>query len=482
MLKFCRISSLFVSLLLLFASLPCYSQLIEKAPTSPVAVVPGPADSVGTLVTVSDIIITGFKKTKPYIIQREIPFKKGEQILSKDLLAKLALCKQQIMNTALFVDVDVNAVKLDTGSIYINVHVKERWYLFPLPYFRIVGRNFNEWWVQYHHSLDRVNYGLKFMQNNVSGRNDNLNVWVISGYTQQVSLRYDNPNIDNKLRHGINIGFGYSRNRELNYGLNFNKQSFLKTPEEFLINQKYFDIAYTYRPAIKTRHIFRFFYSDVDIKDTIVKLNPSYFGSLASRVKLADLSYTLQYYNVDYIPYPLKGFYGDASIIKRFGRNVNFWQIGATGNYNIKVLPKTFAQFQGKAEIRFPFNQPYFSNILMGSSDFYMRGLEYYVIEGVAGGVARGTLKNEVISINVINPIKSKTHNKIPLRVFLKTFADLGYSYSRNFGNSMLNNKLLKTWGVGIDILTFYDVVVRLEYSFNQLGDKGLFMHTQTDF
>ena len=64
----------------------------------------------------------------------------------------------------------------------------------------------------------------------------------------------------------------------------------------------------------------------------------------------------------------------------------------------------------------------------------------------------------------------------------LKAYGDLGYSYLPNPGNSRLNNKLLRTWGAGVDVLTIYDVVLKLEYSFNQLGEKGLFIHTATDF
>ena len=111
-----------------------------------------------------------------------------------------------------------------------------------------------------------------------------------------------------------------------------------------------------------------------------------------------------------------------------------------------------------------------------------MRGLEYYVINGVAGGVLRGTVKNELISLNVRNPIKSKTHDKIPFRVFVKAFGDLGYAYSRDPGNSVLNNKLLRTWGAGIDIISFYDIVLRFEYTFNQLKQDGLYFHNQNDW
>ena len=479
-----RILFLFV-LFSLFTWINLYSQLIQKAPSSPVAVQAAPVDSVSSAVVISDIVLTGFKKTKPYIIQREVPFKKGQLIPSNELTERLKLSKQQLMNTSLFVDVDIRAVKIDSGHVFIDIHVKERWYLFPIPYFKIVSRNFNTWWVEENHSLDKVEYGLKFMQNNVSGRNDNLNLWIVGGYTQQFSLRYDNPNIDNKLKNGINFGIGFRRNRELNYGMDSarpNKIGFFKQPDRYLINENYIDFAYTYRPAIKTRHTFRVGYGNIGIDDSVVKLNPTYFDNRATKSRYLDLSYNLSYNNLDYVPYPLKGFSADAAINKRFGNASNFWQLSSRVNYNFKTSRTSYIQLQAAGVLRFPFNQPYIANSLLGSPSLYMRGLEYYVIEGVAGGVARATVKNEVLSFNLNSPLKSKTHDKIPFRVFLKAFGDLGYSYTPNFGISRLNNKLLHTWGLGLDVVTFYDIVLRFEYSFNQLGDKSLYFHTQNEW
>ncbi len=468
-----------------FTTVRLYSQVIEKAPPSPVTVQSAAVDSVNALVQISDIILTGFRKTKAYIIQREVPFKKGDYILSRELAAKLNLCKQQLINTSLFVDVDIKLLTIDSNHVFVDIEVKERWYLFPIPYFKIVSRNFNEWWVEENHRLDRIEYGLKFMQNNVSGRNDNLNVWLISGYTQQISLRYDNPNIDNKLKNGINFGFGFSNNRELNYGMDPvlpNKLAFVKNPDKYLQKRMFADFAYTYRPAIKTRHTFRISYNSLSVDNEVIKLNSSYLPDSAKSIKYPDISYTLSYQNVDYNPYPLKGFSGEASFYKRFGKKTDIWQLSGRANYSVKLFPSSFLQLQAVGLIKVPFNQPYISDNLMGSPGFYMRGLEYYVIEGVAGGIARATVKNEVLSFNFRNPVKSSTHDKIPFRVFLKAYTDLGYSYSPDYGISVLNNKLLRTWGVGIDIITFYDIVLRFEYSFNQLGGQGLFFHNQNDF
>lgn len=440
------------------------------------------ADTANRSVTIANVNITGFKKTKLYIIEREIPFKEGDNILRSNLQAKLTLCRQQLMNTALFVDVIVSIEREQSDLVFINVLIKERWYLFPLPYFKVVDRNFNEWLVQNKGSFQRVNYGLKFMQNNVSGRNDKLNIWLISGYARQATIRYENPFIDKQLKHGINVGFSYGRTHEINYATDFNKQKFLKVPDQFLISSLSVDLGYSYRPAIKTRHNFRISYSDVRVKDTVLLSNPNFFPAGLRRVHFPDVSYQIGYFNVDYIPYPLKGFYGEARINKRFGKHTGVWETGGKASYSFKMFPKTYMEFQAAGLIRLPFHQAYFATRMFGSTDLYMRGLEYYVIEGVAGGMARATAKREVLSFAIPTPIKSRSHDKIPFRIFLKGFGDAGYAYAPNPGTSFLNNRPLGTCGVGIDILTFYDVVLKLEYSFNQFGEKGLFVHSKSDF
>lgn len=44
-------------------------------------------------------------------------------------------------------------------------------------------------------------------------------------------------------------------------------------------------------------------------------------------------------------------------------------------------------------------------------------------------------------------------------------------------GDNSLSNKMLYSGGFDIDILTFYDIKFKLEYSFNSLGQNGLFLH-----
>src|SRR5437773_12489025 len=84
-----------------------------------------------SLVLIADISVHGNKKTKPFIIEREIPFTQGDYISFNELQKKLILAHDQIMNTALFTQVSVYIESRQGELAFINVDVKERWYLFP---------------------------------------------------------------------------------------------------------------------------------------------------------------------------------------------------------------------------------------------------------------------------------------------------------------------------------------------------------------
>ena len=123
---------------------------------------------------VGEIIITGNKKTKAFIILREIPFKQGDEYPLPALVNKFEEARRLLMNTSLFNEVMVAVKNFEGNKVNIIVDVKERWYLFPLPYFKPVDRNLNQWLVEQKGSLSRVNYGAKLLYNNATGRNDKL--------------------------------------------------------------------------------------------------------------------------------------------------------------------------------------------------------------------------------------------------------------------------------------------------------------------
>jgi len=436
-----------------------------------------------SIVLIADITVTGNKKTKPYIIERELPFKQGDYIRRNELEKKLILARQQVTNTTLFTQVTVYVHSQQNDLVFINVDVKERWYLFPLPYFKLVDRNFNQWWVEQKASLNRTNYGIKFMQNNVSGRNDKLSINLIAGYSRQVQLKYEQPFADQSLKKGFSIGFNFSRQRELNYGSSFSKQAFYKQ-DNFVMQNIRAEVAYLYRPAIKTRHTVKLAYVNNEISDTIVKLNPNYYPQNKTHIVYPELSYTIQYFNADYNAYPTKGFIADASLIRKgINADVNLTQLQYHANFIFPIAKKTTVDLQSSGILKFPFNQPYYNQQLFGYGDAYLRGLEYYVTDGVAGILGRATVRREIFSTTLKSPPSTKKEITIPLSFYIKAGGDMAYTYSKTPGNSLLSNKYLYTECVGLDIvISSYDIVLKFEYSFNQLGGQGVFFHVRTDF
>lgn len=70
----------------------------------------------------------------------------------------------------------------------------------------------------------------------------------------------------------------------------------------------------------------------------------------------------------------------------------------------------------------------------------------------------------------------------IPFRIFLRLASGWGYANDPfDTGANPLNKKLLWGGGPALDVIIFYDIVFRLEYSFNHLGEKGLFLHFKSN-
>jgi outer membrane protein assembly factor BamA len=431
--------------------------------------------------TVRTYTITGANHTKDYMVQREFAFQINETYTLADLRGRMELTRQQLMNTSLFVSVVVDTFDVGTDEVGIAIEVKERWYIFPIPFFKIVDRNWNEWIKQYGANLNRVNYGLRLKHANLSGRNDRLSFSMISGYTREFSVGYSAPYIDKKLQQGLNMGFRYARNREVNY----------MTRNDTIINRKLDNFAstdvsgyigYSYRKGSRERHNLRLGYNSIRIDSQIIQLNPDFFGYNRRQASYIDLHYSFQYFNVDFIPYPLTGWYTDVYASQRIGKNLSYFSVAGKFLQSWKLSSGTYFMFQAAGSIKFPFDQPYYNSHLMGYGDVSMRGLEYNIIDGAAGGMIRGTLRKKVLGFILKTPFKNSTYSRIPFTFYAKVFTDAGYVYNKKPGNSRLSNRFLRTGGFGLDILSIYDVAIKLEFSFNQLGGRGLFVHSSSDF
>jgi len=70
----------------------------------------------------------------------------------------------------------------------------------------------------------------------------------------------------------------------------------------------------------------------------------------------------------------------------------------------------------------------------------------------------------------------------VPFRIFGRIYSNAGYVYNPNPGLNHLNNRMLFSGGIGLDVVTVYDVSIKLDWSFNQLGQNGLYLHRKNNF
>ena len=437
---------------------------------------------VSAQIKISSIQIEGNKKTKSYIILRELPYHQGDDI-SKDSLAILdTTAEQQLFNTSLFEQVSVRSQFIDSAQVLIKIKVIERWYLFPIPYFRWVDRNFNQWWNEQNRSLDRVNYGISVRQANVSGNNDKLTAAFITGYTQQSLLRYQIPFIDKKLRYGVSFGWQSFTQKEINIATQLDKQVFYKTQD--VIQKGYrTNATVLYRPNLYERYSFQAGFGKNEISDSAFLMQPSFLPSLQKTFSYVEAAVSYTQLHFDYNAYPTKGQSTDISWYQRFSKNSNLTSLQFRKIWARPFSKNNFVLLESNSLVKFLPNKNYTDNKLLGYGNMQMSGLEYYVVEGNAASIFKASWHHSLGTINVKNLILKKRLPFIKYQFWVKAFTQLGYVYNEQppAGNR-LTNTLLRTAGIGMDIISIYDFVLKIDYSLNQLGNKGLYLHGAFNF
>ena len=440
------------------------------------------AFSAQAQITIRSITIKGNDKTKSYIIQRELPYRIGSIVPPDSLDAYNTLGQYQIFNTSLFNEAKVESIMVDSTTADILIHVKERWYLFPLPYFRWVDRNFSQWWNQQNRSLDRVNYGINFRQSNFSGNNDRLVIGLITGYTQQAVLRYQIPFIDKKLQWGVGAGLQFYTQKEMNFATLADKQVFYRS-DRFLREGFRGNANFSYRPSLFERMNFQLGFGQEQITDEAFAKAPKLLPTLNRMMRYADFTIGFSKTKFDYNAYPTKGASTDFIWYQRLAKNAPLSSFQFRKVFVHPFNKTNFLYTESNSQIKFLANQNYLDQKLLGYGNLQMNGLEFYVVDGNAATIGKMAFHHKLGSISLRNPVTKKFLPEVKYHFWLKIYTQLGYVYSEKPLNAnKLSNTLLRTAGIGVDIISIYDFVLKVDYSVNQLGDKGLYLQGGINF
>lgn len=438
-------------------------------------------------VHIDAVFVIGHQKTKKSIILRELSIKPGDTYEKADLEAILEADKSKLLNTRLFNTVDISIVILEEFRADIVVKVSERWYTFPAPVFELVDRNFNDWWQNQNRDLSRTNYGIKVYKNNFRGRNEQLRLIFQLGFTRQFGLRYQIPYIDKRRRHGLFFNFKYSENKNIAINTIDHKPQFFDS-EELSRIQKEYTAGYQYRRSFYNVNRITIGYNENSIAGVVAEMNENYYNTADGNQQYFEASYSFTHDRRDFASYPLKG--------NRFHFFVRKQGIGIYDDldrFDINTLMTRYYDLgkhfycsnYSSVYASFPAGQPYANIRGLGSKRDMVRGYELFLIEGKSYYLSRSTLKKKIFSRTArLQAMPLKQFRKMPVEIFLKVYYDM--AYVENFENYSLNTALTDRYlfgtGFGLDIVSYYDTVIRLEYSINREQDAGFFLHFTKEF
>lgn len=434
-------------------------------------------------VIISDIKIIGNKKTRDFIVLRELTFNVKDTIPKSKLINNLEQSKYNLTNTFLFNFITINTVKQDENYIEVVLILEERWYVFPVPVFTVSEPNFNTWWET--KSLKRTSYGMYLALENLTGRNDPLRLIFQTGYSSEFGFLYKLPYIDKKKQIGFSITSLYNNKKEAVYGTEKNKRSFIKLPDKKIQEKYYSNVSFQYRKKLYNTHSFTLSHRGISIDDTLVKANENYISDGIKKSSFFSLEYRFVHNKTNYLNYPLKGHYISFSLNK-IGLGVIDDKVNM---FYSKLWLRKFFQlsenlyYSTSLEMKLSKNvkQPYFLQEGLGYND-YIRGFEYYIIDGQQFAIFRNQFRYAILpqSEIIVDYIPFEKFKKIPYALYFGVYNDVGFLNDNYFNQNPKANTFLNGTGLSLDFVTYYDRILRIEFGFNNFAQTGVFIHFTT--
>lgn len=443
-------------------------------------------------VFVRTLEIEGNKKTRDYIIQRELDFAVGDSLALIDMAASFERNRNNLINTGLFNDVVINIEEWDVDErvIDVTITVTETWYIYVVPIIELADRNFNVWWEEFNGALNRLNLGVKILHLNATGNNDRFKANVQFGYTPKLEFDYDFPYLDRKQTIRASINLFRATNKETYYRTEENKPVFVTDNDRRLLRRNRLQFGLSYRPNLYVEHTLTTEYQG-NLADPLVSqdLNPDFFLDGRVEQQMLNFNYEFRYDNRDVQIYPTKGWLTGFQLDKKgvgIFDDINTFDFIPFLEKNFWISPKLSVTTAHKAKLGIVRGkQPYYQYRGLGYDRDIVRGYELYVVDGRDYYVSRNTAKVEIFSKELqlgkwmlIPPFRI-----MPLRIYLGAHLDAGQAFDPFYAaTNNLSNRWLTGYGGSVAFVLYNNFAGRIEFSVNHLNEKGIFLHNKFSF
>ena len=449
------------------------------------------------MVTIDSIVIEGNRKTKARIITRELTFAVGDSLPLSNMGVIMEQNRLRLLSTSLFINVKMNVQNWsENNHVAIHIICVENWYLYPVPIFELADRNFSDWWVNQNRDLKRVNLGMRLTYNNATGQRDPFSLTLQLGYTPRYSFSYSIPYINKKQTIGLSGNFSSSVNREIGDRTVNNKIKFNKgDSSNFVVRRIGASLGMSYTPGLFVSHGISVGYTNNKVDTTIAKnFNSEFYSPGSVAESYFYVSYGFSIDKRDFRYYAENGYRLNGGINKNglFGSdNINNMdvQLRYTQYQSLSKKLSYEGTIKGKLALMRSF-QPLNHRRGLGYGGDFVRGYELYVTDALDYAFVKNSLRFKWFDKDLKFDKWTKKKRvgdflNIPLKSYFTVNFDAGVSNDPFYGienNNKLNNSVLYGGGVGLDILAYYGLLWRFEYSLNQLGEGRLYFSYSASF
>lgn len=449
-------------------------------------------------IIIAKVSLTGNKQTKDHYIVRELDFRVGDTLSvgsnkrkpnsrqkrsvsrdSSELVLRMHYSRENIINTKLFLKANLGLEQIEGNKYNLLIDVSERHYWWIFPVVKLNAPNFNEWLRD--PDLSDVSMGLFFSHNNLFGISHQTSLVATVGKSYGAAWGYKIPWIGQGKKTGLIFGAGYKNLYTVEYGSLENKRQMLY--DDNAMQSVRLTTVLTFRPGLYHYANIKLTGEWVHVSDSLYSLDTNYLAKgEKENVSLsiyADYSYDTRNSH----SYPLKG-----NHLKIFINKVGMGLISKDVDYFFYGVDFRFYQTLGKRwhvaemfklENSAGENHPYHYQLNLTAKKDFIRGYDLFTLKGDEMYYFRSNLKYTLVKPNTKKVKKGQEKNKfksLQYAFYLNLFADAGYVKNKFTEVNPYNNKMLFSWGLGLDFVTYYDLVFRFEYAFTSIGTNGFFI------
>ena len=438
---------------------------------------------------IRQISFEGNHKTKSSRLLREVVVQVGDSLTLKQVAQRLKESKEHIINTGLFTDVSTNMFFDEENQSNIRLHfkVKEGLFFIPIPIIELADRNFNVWWSEHDRDIKFLNLGMNLKIKNISGNADELAVLGQWGYDRKFLINYLSPYFDEDRKWNFNFRSYFTSNKELIYHTLDGDPQYMRNDEQFLRSKFETGISFIYRPRYNSSYRLSFGYFFNTIADEVLEVNPNYFnGDNKQRYGKISLEYSFDNRDNKYLS--TEGWYVHGLLARNGVANsdqLNSWELEAD-LYHYFLINENWSWNNGilfmghSSRDEFPYSHLY----QLGSNPEYIRGYEYYHIEGSSLGVYKTSIMRRMLDrkINWGKAMPFTNYREMDTKLFLSLNLDVGYVFDDYYRTSAFVNRDLWGGGLGLNLLLYNKFSCSFEASMNQKKEVGFFFHLNQNF